>query len=88
MIASFDRDAGLTIVPVANPCLELLAGEPAGVRALMERMMVVIASGPPAAQPIDELLFRQRGAQRIDRLVHSVISMPSSAICHPAVSAA
>src|SRR5262245_11929054 len=74
----FDRDHRLVIVAVERPGLNLALGALAAVQQTVERMQTVVAPRPDVAQLRLEFL---RGHQ-----LHSTISIPSSAISHPARS--
>src|SRR6185503_8409807 len=55
-----DGDPRLVIVAVRDPRLELDLRERALVHAHVERVVVVVAARALAAEPVDELLARER----------------------------
>src|SRR6185369_3144963 len=73
-----DGDPRLVIVAVRDPRLELDLRERSLVHAHVERVVVVVAARALAAEPVDELLARERP-------FHSSSSMPSVAISQPTV---
>src|SRR5262249_8086598 len=73
-----DRDHGLIIVAIERPGLNLSFGALTAMQLLMERMQTVIAPRTDVVQPFLKLAGREQH--------HNTISIPSSAISHPAAS--
>ncbi len=71
----FDRNAGLIVVAVQHPSLELIASQSPFMHHLMVGMLVVVAAHPFVLEPLDELCLVETGL--LAMLVHSTNSMPS-----------
>src|SRR5438874_13434361 len=79
-----DGNTGLVVVAIQHPLLKLEPGQFSFVHKLVEGMVIVIAVATFSRKPIDEGLFGKRIPMVV--FLHSVISMPSKATFHPAVS--
>src|SRR5262249_8825434 len=76
-----DGHARLVVVAVHHPLRQLQARELPGVHEVVVAVVVVVALLALAADPLDELLARQRGTRLA---AHNRTSMPSSATSQPA----
>jgi hypothetical protein len=69
-----DGNARLVVVAIADPPLQLLAGQLSIVHAAMKRMLMVIPFQPFALEPLDEDRRRERF---LGGLGHRTTSIPS-----------